>query len=87
MGISVSVPEMATAWKGLCDFATLAFVYQTFENITTNYSTNKENNMMKNANHMRTIHSKDKGWFWFGLTVAIQVVFIVVSYLVMNISL
>ncbi|ATQ83612.1 hypothetical protein MOTT16_07105 [Moraxella osloensis] len=47
MGISVSVPEMATAWKGLCDFATLAFVYQTFENITTNYSTNKENNMMK----------------------------------------
>ena len=47
MVISVSVPEMATAWKGLCDFATLAFVYQTFENITTNYSTNKENNMMK----------------------------------------
>ena len=47
MGISVSVPEMATAWKGLCDFGTLAFVYQTFENITTNYSTNKENNMMK----------------------------------------
>ena len=47
MGISVSVPEMATAWKGLCDFATLAFVYQTFENITTNYSTNKENNMVK----------------------------------------
>jgi hypothetical protein len=47
MGISVSVPEMATAWKGLCDFATIAFVYQTFENITTNYSTNKENNMMK----------------------------------------
>ena len=47
MGISVSVPEMATAWKGLCDVATLAFVYQTFENITTNYSTNKENNMMK----------------------------------------
>jgi hypothetical protein len=47
MGISVSVPEMATAWKGLCDFATLAFVYQTFENITTNHSTNKENNMMK----------------------------------------
>jgi hypothetical protein len=41
------VPEMATAWKGLCDFATIAFVYQTFENITTNYSTNKENNMMK----------------------------------------
>ena len=47
MGISVSVPEKATAWKGLCDFATIAFVYQTFENITTNYSTNKENNMMK----------------------------------------
>lgn len=43
--------------------------------------------MMKNANHMRTIYSKDKGWFWFGLTVAIQVVFIVVSYLVMNIPL
>jgi hypothetical protein len=43
--------------------------------------------MMKNANHMRTIYSKDKGWFWFGLTVAIQVVFIAVSYLVMNISL
>ncbi|MDR7654624.1 KGW motif small protein [Acinetobacter junii] len=43
--------------------------------------------MMKKANHMRTIYSKDKGWFWFGLTVAIQVVFIVVSYLVMNISL
>lgn len=43
--------------------------------------------MMKNANHMRTIHSKDKGWFLFGLTIAIQVVFIVVSYLVMNIPL
>ncbi|UTO20533.1 KGW motif small protein [Acinetobacter sp. Z1] len=43
--------------------------------------------MMKNANHMRTIHSKDKGWFWFGLTVAIQVVFIAVSYLFMNIPL
>ncbi len=43
--------------------------------------------MMKNANHMRTIHSKDKGWFLFGLTIAIQVVFIVVSYLVMSIPL
>ncbi|ENV63892.1 hypothetical protein F949_01273 [Acinetobacter junii NIPH 182] len=43
--------------------------------------------MMKNENYMRTIHSKGKGWFWFGLTIAIQVVFIVVSYLVMNIPL
>ena len=43
--------------------------------------------MMKNANHIKTIYSKDKGWFLFGLTIAIQVVFIVVSYLVMNIPL
>jgi hypothetical protein len=43
--------------------------------------------MMKSENYLRTLHTKDKGWFWFGLTVAIQVVFIVVSYIVMNISL
>jgi hypothetical protein len=43
--------------------------------------------MMKSENYLRTLHTKDKGWFWFGLTVAIQVVFIIVSYLVMNISL
>lgn len=43
--------------------------------------------MMKSENYLRTLHTKEKGWFWFGLTVAIQVVFIVVSYLVMNISL
>ncbi|WP_265936484.1 KGW motif small protein [Acinetobacter sp. 2JN-4] len=43
--------------------------------------------MMKNENYMRTIHSKDKGWFWFGLTIVIQILFILVSYLVMNISL
>jgi hypothetical protein len=42
---------------------------------------------MKSENYLRTLHTKDKGWFWFGLTVAIQVVFIIVSYLVMNISL
>ena len=60
MGISVSVPEMATAWKGLCDFATLAFVYQTFENITTNYSTNKENNMMKKVIRNNWVLKKKK---------------------------
>lgn len=43
--------------------------------------------MMKSENYLRTLYTKDKGWFWFGLTVAIQVVFIIVSYLVMNISL
>ncbi|WP_277606161.1 KGW motif small protein [Acinetobacter modestus] len=43
--------------------------------------------MMKSENYLRTLHTKEKGWFWFGLTVAIQVVFIIVSYLVMNISL
>ncbi|WP_277603248.1 KGW motif small protein [Acinetobacter sp. ANC 3882] len=43
--------------------------------------------MMKHENHMRTIYSKDKGWFWFGLTIAIQMLFIIVSYLIINISL
>ncbi|WP_332604479.1 KGW motif small protein [Acinetobacter sp. ESBL14] len=43
--------------------------------------------MMKNTNYLRTIYTKDKGWFWFGLTVLIQVLFIVVSYLAINISL
>jgi len=43
--------------------------------------------MMKSENYLRTLHTKEKGWFWFGLTVAIQVVSIIVSYLVMNISL
>ncbi|EOR06200.1 hypothetical protein F896_02660 [Acinetobacter genomosp. 15BJ] len=42
---------------------------------------------MKNENYLRTLHTKDKGWFWFGLTVATQTLFIVVSYLVINISL
>ncbi|ENU23261.1 hypothetical protein F993_02130 [Acinetobacter proteolyticus] len=42
---------------------------------------------MKNANYLRTVHTKDRGWFWFGLAVAIQMLFIVVSYLVINISL
>ncbi|WP_278492607.1 KGW motif small protein [Acinetobacter gyllenbergii] len=43
--------------------------------------------MMKNANYLRTVHTKDRGWFWFGLTVAIQIVLISVSYLMINISL
>ncbi|ENV08909.1 hypothetical protein F966_02554 [Acinetobacter higginsii] len=43
--------------------------------------------MMKNENYLRTLHTKDKGWFWFGLTVVIQLLFIVVSYLAINISL
>ncbi|WP_262757820.1 KGW motif small protein [Acinetobacter gyllenbergii] len=43
--------------------------------------------MMKNANYLRTVHTKDRGWFWFGLTVLIQVLFIVGSYLAINISL
>lgn len=43
--------------------------------------------MMKSENYLRTLHTKDKGWFWFGLAVVIQVVFIAVSYLVMNILL
>ncbi|HJP47390.1 MULTISPECIES: KGW motif small protein [Acinetobacter] len=43
--------------------------------------------MMKHENHIRTAYTKDKGWFWFSLTIIIQVMFIVVSYLVMNISL
>ncbi|UUM27132.1 KGW motif small protein [Acinetobacter colistiniresistens] len=43
--------------------------------------------MMKNTNYLRTVHTKDRDWFWFGLTVAIQMLFIVVSYLVINISL
>ncbi|ENW95678.1 KGW motif small protein [Acinetobacter sp. NIPH 298] len=43
--------------------------------------------MMKNENHIRIIYSKDKGWFLFGLTIVIQILFIFVSYLVMNISL
>ncbi|ENX43058.1 KGW motif small protein [Acinetobacter sp. NIPH 2100] len=41
--------------------------------------------MMKHENHMRTIYSKDKGWFWFGLTIIIQLLFIVVSYLIIKI--
>ncbi|MFR9677567.1 MULTISPECIES: KGW motif small protein [Acinetobacter] len=43
--------------------------------------------MMKHENYLRTLHTKDKGWFWFGLTVFIQLLFIVVSYLIINISL
>ncbi|MGN5763042.1 KGW motif small protein [Acinetobacter calcoaceticus] len=43
--------------------------------------------MMKNENYLRTSYSKDKGWFWFGLTVFIQLLFIIVSYLIINISL
>ncbi|MEN5172503.1 KGW motif small protein [Acinetobacter higginsii] len=43
--------------------------------------------MMKHENYLRTLHTKDKGWFWFGLTVVIQIVLISVSYLMMNISL
>jgi hypothetical protein len=42
-------------------------------------------NMMKNENQIRTIDTKDKGWFWFSLTLAIQMLFIVISYLVINI--
>jgi hypothetical protein len=26
--------------------------------------------MMKSENYLRTLHTKEKGWFWFGLTVA-----------------
>ncbi|WP_251111087.1 MULTISPECIES: KGW motif small protein [unclassified Acinetobacter] len=43
--------------------------------------------MMKNENYLRASYSKDKGWFWFGLTVLIQLLFIVVSYFIINISL
>ncbi|WDZ52341.1 KGW motif small protein [Acinetobacter vivianii] len=43
--------------------------------------------MMKNENYLRASHSKDKGWFWFGLTVLIQLLFIIVSYLIINLSL
>ncbi|WP_354667339.1 KGW motif small protein [Acinetobacter sp. Ac_3412] len=43
--------------------------------------------MMKNENYLRTLHTKDQGWFWFGLTVVIQIVLISVSYLMINISL
>ncbi|MCY6410528.1 KGW motif small protein [Acinetobacter sp. VNH17] len=43
--------------------------------------------MMKHENHIGTVYTKDKGWFWFGLTVVIQILCIVVSYLVINISL
>ena len=46
-----------------------------------------ESSMMKHENYIRTIYSKDKGWFWFGLTVIIQLLFIFVSYLIINISL
>ncbi|WP_264673604.1 MULTISPECIES: KGW motif small protein [Acinetobacter] len=43
--------------------------------------------MIKHENYLRTLHTKDRGWFWFGLTVVIQIVLISVSYLMMNISL
>ncbi|WP_262463620.1 KGW motif small protein [Acinetobacter dispersus] len=43
--------------------------------------------MMKNENYLRVSHSKDKGWFWFGLTVLIQLLFIIVSYLLINLPL
>ncbi|WP_445404686.1 KGW motif small protein [Acinetobacter vivianii] len=43
--------------------------------------------MMKNENYLRASHSKDKGWFSFGLTVLIQLLFIIVSYLIINLSL
>ncbi|WP_284711407.1 KGW motif small protein [Acinetobacter modestus] len=43
--------------------------------------------MMKSENYLRTLHTKDKGWFWFGLTIAIQIILIAVGYIVMNISL
>nr|WP_252727926.1 KGW motif small protein [Acinetobacter sp. Ac_5812] len=42
---------------------------------------------MKHENYLRTLHTKDRGWFWFGSTVVIQIVLISVSYLMMNISL
>ncbi len=43
--------------------------------------------MMKNENYLRTSYSKVKGWFWFGFTVFIQLLFIVLSYLMINRSL
>ncbi|GAA5586371.1 hypothetical protein Acal01_01515 [Acinetobacter calcoaceticus] len=39
--------------------------------------------MMKNKYHIRTMYTKDKGWHWFGLALAIQILFIGVNYLVM----
>ncbi|WP_266095688.1 KGW motif small protein [Acinetobacter haemolyticus] len=41
--------------------------------------------MMKNENYMRTIHIKGKGWFWFGLTVVLQILFISLSYVLIKI--
>ncbi|MFM6906152.1 MAG: KGW motif small protein [Acinetobacter sp.] len=41
--------------------------------------------MMKNENQIRMIDTKDKGWFWFSLTLVIQMLLIVISYLVINI--
>jgi len=46
-----------------------------------------ENRMMKNENYLGTSYSKDKGWFWFGFTVFIQLLFIAVSYLMINLQL
>ncbi|EXB28211.1 putative membrane protein [Acinetobacter baumannii 1437282] len=43
--------------------------------------------MMKNENYLRTSYPKDKGWFWFGLIVFIQLLFIIVSYLMINLPL
>ncbi|WP_262765383.1 KGW motif small protein [Acinetobacter courvalinii] len=43
--------------------------------------------MMKNENYLRTSYSKDKGWFWFGFTVFIQLLFIAISYLMINLPL
>ncbi|WP_265092289.1 KGW motif small protein [Acinetobacter calcoaceticus] len=39
--------------------------------------------MMKNKNDIRTMYTKDKGWRWFGLALAIQILFIGANYLVM----
>lgn len=39
--------------------------------------------MMKNKNHMKMIYAKDKGWRWFGLALALQILFIGVNYLAM----
>ncbi|WP_426454970.1 KGW motif small protein [Acinetobacter sp. KB005] len=39
--------------------------------------------MMKNENHIKTFYKKDKGWHWFGLALAIQILFIGANYLAM----
>jgi len=39
--------------------------------------------MMKNKNQIRMVYAKDKGWRWFGLALAIQILFIGANYLVM----